>query len=742
MPPHPTPLRRPSSPIPRDGEEGLRLRSALARGCALCAVLAASAAWAQEPPLSPEENALLLETIFLQGSTYETEQSPSYAADLLSVGDKDTRYPREIPQSTTVLTHQRIEDGGFTSLDSAMRKTPGVMPLVNDDGRSSIYSRGFEFDAFSMNGLATPLSSLYGLQPDLVVVDHVEILRGPAGLFAGSGEPAGAINMRLKQPTDEFQLKFGGLVGSWDNRRVEGDVGGPLNASGTIRGRLIGAYGARDSWVDHLDNKVGVVYGVVQADVTPDTTATLSIHHRARDITPSNGLPTYADGTLMDLPVSTFTGADWNYFDNRVTDYLAEVEHKFEDGGHAKVSGIYTRADADMHYAFTGTAASATGEVTRLGWLARDYDQTSMALDAHVSKPFDLFGLEQNLIFGADYRSNETTILNQQGQIAGSFNLWNWDAAIPRPAVSYVTRAEADADQYGFYGQWRVKPHRDLTAILGGRLSWYDNEGSTVQLATGALSAQNRERIDAKFTPYLGAIWDFSDRASLYGSYTEIFQPQTDLTAAGDSIKPRTGTQYEIGLKAEPLDGVNATLAYFHIQDRNRAVRDPLDMTAAAPLGEATQQGVEFEVSGALTDRLQLSAGYTYTDSSYADTERPTANILEYDAPHHMAQVWAKYSFDERDGWLDGLWLGGGFRAFSDYSSLVRLANGSSTLVRAPGYVVADLAAGYRINDDWSLTLNVNNVLDKKYYERAHGPTTFNFYGEPRNVQFRVNAEF
>ena len=746
---NPTPAQAPQilAGFSASGRGRRRKWGALGRGCALCALLTApQAATAQEaaaPLLTPEENAMVLETIFLQGSTYETEATRSYTTDLLSVGDKDTRYQREIPQSTTVLTHQRIEDGNFTSLDSALRKTPGVMVLVNDEGRSSIYSRGFEFDTFSMNGVATPLSSLYGTQPDLVVVDHVEILRGPAGLFAGSGEPAGAINMRLKQPTDEFRVGATGMVGSWSNRRVEGDIGGPLNSSGTVRGRLIGAYGARDSWVDHLDNKVGVIYGVGQADLTPDTTATVSVQHRTRDITPSNGLPTLANGTLMfDLPVSTYTGADWNHFENRVTDYLGEVEHKFESGGHAKISGLYTDAKADMHYAFTGTAAEPNGDVARLGWLAREYEQNSLALDAHVSKPFELLGLEQNLIFGADYRSNETTIYNQQGQIVGPFNLFRWNADIPKPAVAYVTKADADAQQYGVYGQWRVKPTEKLTAILGGRMSWYDNEASTLQLASGVVSARNDEKISAEFTPYLGGIWDFHDKASLYGSYTEIFQPQTDLTVSGETITPRTGRQFEIGVKAEPVEGVNATLAYFNILDKNRAVGDPVNTGFAAALGEANLQGVELEVTGAVTPKLQVSAGYTYTDSSYDNTARARANVLEYHAPHHMLQLWGKYSFDESDGWLDGASLGLGVKAFSDYASLVRLANGTTTTVKAPGYAVVDVSAGYQINDNWSASLSVNNVLDKKYYERAHGPTTFNFYGEPRSVLLRLNAEF
>lgn len=183
----------------------------------------------------------LLREISVEGASYETEGTGSYTTDLISVGEKDVRPLREIPQSTTVLTRERLDDGGYTSLDTALRETPGIVVLNNDDGRSSIFSRGFEFDTLYFNGLPAPLSSIYGTQPDMAIVDHVEILRGPAGLFAGSGEPAGAINMRLKQAPDRFLARITGTVGSWENKRLEADIGTPLNAAGTIRGRFVGA---------------------------------------------------------------------------------------------------------------------------------------------------------------------------------------------------------------------------------------------------------------------------------------------------------------------------------------------------------------------------------------------------------------------------------------------------------------------------------------------------------------------
>lgn len=669
----------------------------------------------------------VLAPIILKGATYETEGTESYSTDLISVGDKDTRPLREVPQSTTVLTRQRLDDGNFTSLDTVFRRTPGVVVLTNDDGRSSLYSRGFEFDSLYLNGLSTPLSSIYGTQPDMVTVDHVEILRGPSGLFGGTGEPAGAVNMRLKQASDQFKGSVNTIMSSWNGKRIEGDVTGPLDKEGRIRGRLVGALSDKDSFTDEVDNRVGVIYGTIAADLTENTTATFSISHHQRDITPFNGLPTLADGTLLDLDRSTFTGADWNYFDNSVTNYIAELEHRFDDGGHAKISALYSAVDVDFLYANAGGPANAAGVVAGgMSWLARDYQEDSFSLDAHLSRPFELFGLENNIILGADYRSTDSTLLQQRGRIAGAQNLHDWNADVARPTVIYGDATRAESSQAGIYGQWRIKPTEPLTLIAGGRFSWYQAESGT-----------SKVEANGEFTPYGGVIYDLTDDLSAYASYTEIFQPQDAIDADGGILDPRTGRQYEIGLKAELFDDVNASLAYFNLKDKNRAIADTDNPGSSIAGGEINVHGIEAEFTGTIMPNWEAMLGYTYTDTEFVRTAGTRGS--EFYTPEHMLQVWTKYTFDESFGVLDGVFIGGGVKIFSSFKTVTQPAG---TEIKAPGYGVVDLQAGYRINENFTASLSVNNVFDKKYYERVGGTSVFNFYGEPRSVVFKLGATF
>lgn len=691
------------------------------------------------------EDATELEPIVVEGATYETEGSGSYSSKLVSVGDKDTRPQREVPQSSTVVTRKRIDDGNFTSLDTVLRKTPGVVVLSNDDGRSSLYSRGFEYDYLYLNGLPTPVSSIYGTQPDMATVDHIEILRGPAGLFGGASEPSGAINMRLKQASDQYKTEVNTIFDSWKGKRVEGDITGPLNQSGSVRGRLVGALSAKDSWVDTVDNKVAVAYGTIAADITDNTTATLSINHRQRDITPFNGLPTLADGTLLDLDRSTYTGAKWNNFENNVTDYIAEVEHKFDDGGHAKVSALYSHVDVDFLYAYAAGAVDSAGNVivrnssgtiveTDTRWLARDYTQDSLSLDAHVSKPFELFGQEHNIIAGADYRTTDSSLRTATGTIAGSQNIYDWNEDVAKPTVNLGPATDTDLEQWGLYGQLRVKPVDPLTLIGGGRFSWFET-------TSGSTSSSEK----GKFTPYAGVVYDLTDAVSAYGSYTEVFQPQTATDASGNLLDPRSGRQFEVGLKAELLDGVNASLALFDLTDRNRAISDPDNLGSYLGVGEAHLRGVEAELSGKVMENWEVAFGYTYTDTEYKNTTRAAGS--EFYTPEHMLQLWTKYTFDGRGDWTDGLFVGGGIKVFSSFKNISRAVNANTgvataTAIEAPGYAVVDLQAGYKFSDNVTATLTVNNVFDEKYYERVGGTSVFNFYGEPRSVSFKLATTF
>ncbi len=220
----------------------------------------------------------------------------------------------------------------------------------------------------------------------------------------------------------------------------------------------------------------------------------------------------------------------------------------------------------------------------------------------------------------------------------------------------------------------------------------------------------------------------------------KFFQPQSVTNAAGNILDPRTGKQYEVGLKAEVFENANATLAYFNLTDKNRAVSDPNNLSYYLANGEAKLQGLELEVSG--TIRIagrQLPHTRSLTRSSRTQTALRALNSTH---PSTWFSCGRKYTFDDRTPALDGFFIGGGVKMFSSFKNVSRTAAGGATSIEAPGYAVFDLQAGYKFNEHVTASLTVNNVFDKTYYERVGGTSVFNFYGEPRTVVLRVGTTF
>ncbi len=184
------------------------------------------------------------------GST--TEDSQSYTTGPMQTATKLPLTIRETPQAVTVVTRQRMDDQAMTSINDVVKYTPGLfLDQSSGPGRQTYTSRGFDIDNIMYDGLPASYSGYTaGVQPNLAMFDHVEVIRGATGLATGSGNPSAAINMVRKRPTAVPQVTLTGTVGSWDDYRGVFDASGPLNDSRTVRGRIVGSYQDANSFRD------------------------------------------------------------------------------------------------------------------------------------------------------------------------------------------------------------------------------------------------------------------------------------------------------------------------------------------------------------------------------------------------------------------------------------------------------------------------------------------------------------
>lgn len=176
-------------------------------------------AQAQQAPVNPAEpdtatTPTTLPTVNVTAGALDatTENSGSYTTGGVSIG-KATRSLRETPQSVTVITRYRLDDQNLRTVDDALLNAPGIIAEYQSSTERKFYSRGFEIDQVQFDGVPTQRGNGFSTSYDLAAYDRVEILRGPAGLFNGAGDPGGTINLVRKRPARDAQFQAAASVG-------------------------------------------------------------------------------------------------------------------------------------------------------------------------------------------------------------------------------------------------------------------------------------------------------------------------------------------------------------------------------------------------------------------------------------------------------------------------------------------------------------------------------------------------
>ncbi|HFH2984440.1 Fe(3+)-pyochelin receptor FptA [Pseudomonas aeruginosa] len=645
--------------------------------------------------------------------------------------------PRELPQSASVIDHERLEQQNLFSLDEAMQQATGVTVQPFQLLTTAYYVRGFKVDSFELDGVPALLGNTASSPQDMAIYERVEILRGSNGLLHGTGNPAATVNLVRKRPQREFAASTTLSAGRWDRYRAEVDVGGPLSASGNVRGRAVAAYEDRDYFYDVADQGTRLLYGVTEFDLSPDTLLTVGAQYQHIDsITNMAGVPMAKDGSNLGLSRDTYLDVDWDRFKWDTYRAFGSLEQQLGGGWKGKVSAEYQEADSRLRYAGSfGAIDPQTGDGGQLMGAAYKFKSIQRSLDANLNGPVRLFGLTHELLGGVTYAQGETRqdtarFLNLPNT---PVNVYRWDPhGVPRPQIGqYTSPGTTTTTQKGLYALGRIKLAEPLTLVVGGRESWWDQDTPATRFKPGR-----------QFTPYGGLIWDFARDWSWYVSYAEVYQPQADRqTWNSEPLSPVEGKTYETGIKGELADGrLNLSLAAFRIDLENNPQEDPdhpgpPNNPFYISGGKVRSQGFELEGTGYLTPYWSLSAGYTYTSTEYLkDSQNDSGTRYSTFTPRHLLRLWSNYDLP----WQDRRWsVGGGLQAQSDYSVDYR-----GVSMRQGGYALVNMRLGYKIDEHWTAAVNVNNLFDRTYYQSLFNPNWNNRYGEPRSFNVSLRGAF
>lgn len=636
---------------------------------------------------------------------------------------------RETPQSVTIIAPQQIRDFGLTEVKDLLAQAPGVNVEEVETDRTQYNARGFDITNFQLDGVGLPLiwDIQFG-QMDTAMFDRVEVVRGANALMTGIGNPSATINYVRKRPTSTLQGNLAAQVGSWDLKRLEADLSGPLNAAGTVRGRVVLAGQEADSYLDYYSSKRSLAYGVLAWDVTQDLTLTggYSRHESKSDGVLWGALPLqYADGGAIRYPRSASTSADWTYWNVLDQTAFLEAEYALPGDWNLKATGAYREFDehAELLYAFGNPERdTGLGVAGMAGIYPSQYRQ--YMLDVAASGPFEAFGRSHQLAVGlsaARGQGKEFENFAEDYPAYPALSLWGREQ-VARPAYPGEYLA---ANQVDKLFRASAAAHLNLTdqlkAVVGATAVKLKSRGYSYGVDT--------PRDESKVSPYVGVTYDLTKQVSLYASYTDIFNPQSEEDIDHRTLSAAKGQSYEAGIKSELFDHrLYLAAAIYQAEQKGLAEMAGVDPTTGRSYYEGLDTkvtGFELEVAGRITDTWTLNGGY-----SDLEIDGPTDTPIRTYIPRRTFKLATTYTIPE---WRN-LRLGAAVRWQDDVSTV------DVAPYRQKAYAVADLTASIDVTEQVRATLNVENVGDKKYLRSLMWNQAF--YAAPRNVALRVDYAF
>ncbi|MEK7740896.1 MAG: TonB-dependent siderophore receptor [Pseudomonadota bacterium] len=666
-----------------------------------------------------------------------TENSGVYTPGSIATATRLVLKPKETPQTISVITRQEMDDFNLNSIDDVMRHTPGVSVVTYDSERTEYYSRGFAIQNFQYDGIPMNRDSAYSAGntlSDMAIYDRIEVLKGATGLLTGVGDPGATINLIRKKPTKDFQGNVSLGLGTWNNYRGQIDLSGPLNETGSIRARGVAAYQDKESQLDRYERKTPVFYGILEADLTDNTLLTVGADYQDNKPKGSTwgGIPIYnSAGQFNKMPRGFNNGANWSNWEQYTRTIFSTLEHKFDNDWVAKIQLNHqiNGYDAQLGAAAGGHPNPSTG--TGVSMWAGNYkgETKSDAADIYATGPFQLFGREHELVVGASisestWKNNGYSAPTGYKTSVDQYYQWNGNVAEPDWQKGNHWSNNETTKQNGFYLTSRLNLHDDLKVILGGRIANYKSE-------------ETKE--SGIFIPYVGAVYDLNDQYSVYASYSSIFKPQSAQNPNGKTLDPLEGENYEAGIKGEFFDGrLNASLAYYQLKQDNFAKEIPNVLTPSGGVASEALQGVktkgaELEVTGEIRPGWNLHAGFNHKISKQDGIKQSTLT------PENEFSLYTSYKLNQ---WVDGLTIGGGAR-WQDKT----WGDVTNPLYKDPvkhvvsDYWLFDAMANYEVNDQLSVSFNVNNLLDEKYYTIFSWYSTYT-WGEGRNYNLGLKYKF
>ena len=674
----------------------------------------------------------------------------------------------EIPQSVSILTSDLLSLQGTTSISEIADYVPGISAGQGEGHRDHIMFRGFRSTAdFFVDGVRDDVQ----YYRPLYNIDQVEVLRGANALFFGRGGTGGLINRVTK--TAQIGDKFSEYQISMDDfggNSIRLDTNVTVNSNAAVR---------LNYYEENLENHRDFYYGdnsgfnpTFKFNLGDNTAVNLSYETLDHDRYIDRGIPSVGGTPVSSLADTTFGSQNDNLSTLDAENIRLTVDHKLNDS--SKIRFNYTDNEYNkMYQNLYADSYDATADTVTLAGYRDTTDRSSEIMSLDFISEKEVGGFFHKFVFGyesiktsndngrfyMDTDNEETlyTLADQASWLVNNEPDDGWDSpgelttleaqtkfqneiigtevnqkgekitiAVANPLdlsatpYNFVTEeydgTEAELEVSSIYFSDEISVTDKLDVVLGGRLDTFDLSVTDVYGNSGGSASKK----DEEFSPRLGFSYKASEDVTYYASYSESFIPKS-----GDQYADLKGTtkqktdpdvyeNTEFGVKYDLNSGISLTAAYY---DLNAVKPSGSVQDGNYSVSESSVEGYEITLIGNINRNWFISAG---------------ADIIKGDAPEEVADksysLWNLFKIDSK------LSLGLGLIHKGD-----TLGKGKS--VNLPSYTRVDASAHYKVDENLSLQVNIENLTDKLYFPHSYGSGQVSV-GAPLHATFKIVGKF
>ncbi|NEQ86958.1 MAG: TonB-dependent siderophore receptor, partial [Moorea sp. SIO2I5] len=499
--------------------------------------------------------------------------------------------------------------------------------------------------------------------------------------------------------------------------------------------RLNALYSREDSFRD-FDQELErfFVAPALTWNISEKTNLTASLQYIDSELPADTGI--VASGNeVIDVPRSRNLGELEDIIESSSLQVSYDFEHRFSDNWKVRNAFRFLQEEESFDSAFVFDFDEDSGNVSRAfsnGIEKRD----TYEIQTNIVGKFATGPIDHKLLFGVDYTRTEIPerAVSADFTPLPPFNAFDPVYGLtPRPDPSTVPlffdQSQTTTDTVGIYIQDQIDILDNLILLLGGRFDFFDQDAPF----RGTVTNQYEEA----FSPRLGLVYQPIQEVSLYTSYSRSFLPNFRRNSSGEFIEPEKGEQFEVGSRAELLEGrFVANLAFFHLTKQNVGVPDPNFPSFfgfAVAFGEQRSQGIELDLSGEILPGWDLIANYAYLDTEITEDNSGLEGNRLFGVPEHSINLWSVYEIQSGD--LQGLNFGIGFNFVGE-----RFGDNANSF-ELDSYFLTNAAIAYR-RDNWRVGLNFRNLFDVNYIESAANSRIAVLPGEGFTMIGSVSIEF